>query len=190
MWVRLRSSEPGEATRSSTWKSSVSAHGISSSSPRIPSIVQGERPPLIAKEKEPWSATAASPAAAISSAARRAAARSSATTSRSIGMALVVPLFVAAELVAHRREHFVAEVAELTRGEALVQRRGEDRGRHPLLDRRDRGPATPPRVGGPTAVPRQLRAFGERLRGQVEQPGTNHRAAPPGLCDRRDVYVE
>ena len=59
MWVRLRSSLPGEAIRSSTWKSSVSAHGISSSSPRIASIAQGLRPPLIASEKVLRSATAA-----------------------------------------------------------------------------------------------------------------------------------
>jgi len=51
MWVRLRSSEPGEAIRSSTWKSSVSGQGIPSSSPRIASIAQGERPPLIASVK-------------------------------------------------------------------------------------------------------------------------------------------
>ena len=67
MWVRLRSSRPGS--------SSVSAHGISSSSPRIASIDhEVPRPPLIAKEKEPWSATAAAPNAAIFSAASRAAA--------------------------------------------------------------------------------------------------------------------
>src|ERR1700742_256009 len=190
MWVRLRSSEPGEAIRSSTWKSSVSAQGISSSSPRIASIAHGERPPLIAEENEPWSATARCPAAAISSAARLAAARSLSRTSRSIAIALVVPLFVATELVAHRRQDFVAEVAEVTRVEALVQRRGEDRGRHALLDRRDRGPAPLPRVGHAAAVLGQLRALGERRRGQVEQPGADHRAASPDLGDRRDVEVE
>ena len=41
MWVRLRSSLPGEATRSSTWNSAVSAQGISSRSLRIASIAQG-----------------------------------------------------------------------------------------------------------------------------------------------------
>ena len=56
MWVRLRSSLPGEAIRSSTWNSSVASHGISSSSPRIASIAQGERPPLIASANGPRSA--------------------------------------------------------------------------------------------------------------------------------------
>ncbi len=51
MWVRLRSGLPGEATRSSTWNSSVFPQGIPSSSPRIASIAQGERPPLIATVK-------------------------------------------------------------------------------------------------------------------------------------------
>src|ERR1700744_1790229 len=181
MWVRLRSSEPGEAIRSSTWKSSVSAHGISSRSPRIASIAQGERPPLIAKANDPWSATARCPAAAINSAARFAAARSLSRTSRSIAMALVVPLFVAAELVAHRRQDFVAEVAEVARVEALVQGGGEDRGRHAPLDARDRGPAPLPGVGAAAAVFGQLRALGERRGGQVQQPGADHRAAPPDL---------
>ena len=81
MWVRLRSWLPGEATRSSTWKSDVSAHGISSWSLRIASIPQGVRPPLTASEKEPRSATASRAAAAIRSAARGAASRSLATTS-------------------------------------------------------------------------------------------------------------
>ena len=58
MWVRLRSSLPGEAIRSSTWNSSVSSQGISSCSPRIASIAQGVRPPLIASAKVPRSATA------------------------------------------------------------------------------------------------------------------------------------
>ena len=41
MWVRLRSSLPGEATRSSTWNSEVCAQGISSRSLRIASIPTG-----------------------------------------------------------------------------------------------------------------------------------------------------
>ena len=70
---------------------------------------------------------------------RCAAALSSATTSSvaASGCLLVVP----AELLAHRREHLVAEVVEAARGEALVERRGQDRRRHALVDRRDRGPA-------------------------------------------------
>src|SRR4051812_20352325 len=139
MWVRLRSSLPGEAIRSSTWKSSVSAQGIASNSPRIASIAQGLRPPLIASEKVLRSATAAAPIPAITSAARRAADFSSPATSRSMATAgrLGRLLVVAAELLAHRREHLAGEVIETARGKTLVERRGEDRCRHALVDRRD-----------------------------------------------------
>src|SRR5918994_4168494 len=148
MWVRLRSGSPGAATRSSTWKSSVRSQGISSRSPRIASIAQGERPPLIAKAKPPRSAAASAPAAAISSAARREAAFSSPATSSSIAIGASARLLVvAAELLAHRREHLGAEVAEAARVEALVQGGGENRRRHALVDRRDRGPATLAGVG-------------------------------------------
>ena len=51
-WVRLRSSLPGEAIRSSTWKSEVCSQGIPSMSLRIASIAQGVRPPLIASAKD------------------------------------------------------------------------------------------------------------------------------------------
>src|SRR3954470_9166311 len=190
MWVRLRASSPGAATRSSTWKSSVRSQGISSSSPRIASITQGERPPLIAKAKRPRSAAASAPAAAISSAARREAAFSSPATSSSIAISASARLLVvAAELLAHRREDFVAEVAEAARVEALVQGGGQDRRRHPLVDRRDRRPAALAGVGDAAAELVQVAGFLQRRRGQVEQPGADHAAAAPDLGDLRQVEV-
>src|SRR6478735_10620241 len=44
-------------------------------------------------------------------------------------------LRVAAELAAHRGEHLVGELAEPPGLEPLIQRGGDDRGGHPLLDR-------------------------------------------------------
>src|SRR5215218_2182445 len=189
MWVRLRSGLPGEATRSSTWKSSVLAQGISSSSPRIASIAQGERPPLIATAKWSRSPSASPPAAAISSAARREAAFSSPATSSAIGTGSARLLVVAAELLAHRREDFVAEVAEPARVEALVQGGGEDRRRHPLVDRRDRRPATLAGVGDAAGELLEVARFLQRRRGQVEQPGADYAAAAPDLGDLRQVEV-
>src|SRR3954451_25273051 len=192
MWVRLRSSLPGAAIRSSTWNSSVRSQGISSSSPRIASIAHGERPPLIATAKAPRSAAAAAPAAAISSAARRAAARSSARTSSSVATriaSLARLLVVAAELLAHRREDLVAEVAEPARGEALVEGGGEDRRRDALVDRRDRGPAALAGVGDAAAEVGEVGRFPQRRRGQVEQPGADDAAAPPDLRHLRQVEV-
>src|SRR4029077_1889527 len=107
-------------------------------------IRHGVLPPLRPRAKLPRFSTAALPAAAIISAPRAEAASPSAKTS-SFGATAAASarlLVVAAELLAHRREHLVAEVAEPARVEALLQRRGQDRRRHPLVDRRDRGPAT------------------------------------------------
>ena len=56
-WVRLRSSEPGGATRSSTWKISVFVQSISRSS-SWENIGHGSLPPLTASAKVPRSATA------------------------------------------------------------------------------------------------------------------------------------
>src|SRR5215218_2173510 len=188
MWVRLRAGSPGAATRSSTWNSSVFSHGISSSSPRIASIAQGERPPLIASANVARSTTAWSPAAAISSAARREAAFSSPATSSSIGTSARL-LVVAAELLAHRREDLVAEVAEPARVEALVQGGGEDRRRHSLVDRRDRRPAALAGVGDAATELLEAGGFLQRRRGQVEQPGADHAAAAPDLGDLGQVEV-
>ncbi len=150
MWVRLRSSLPGAAIRSSTWKSSVCRpRHLPLLSPRIASIAQGERPPLIASEKEPRSAPRP-PLRRRRSAARHAARRPAdrrepralcplaSTGRRGTHRCLLV---VTAELLAHRGEHLVGEVVVSARGETLIQRRGQHRRRHPLIDRRDRGPA-------------------------------------------------
>ena len=69
-WVRLRSSEPAGATRSSTWKISVFVQSISRSS-SWENIGHGSRPPLTASAQAPRSATAARACSAISSAPRR-----------------------------------------------------------------------------------------------------------------------
>ena len=194
MWVRLRSWLPGEAIRSSTWKSSRRSQGISSVSPRIASIAQGERPPLIASAKAPRSATAARAGVGDQlGGPRRGFVGVLADVDRErdwlIRRAHCRLLVVAAELLAHRREHLVAEVVEPARGEALVQRGGEDRRRHALVDRRDRGPAALAGVGDAAGEVGEVGRFLHRRRGQVEQPGADHAAAPPDLGDLGQVEV-
>ena len=189
MWVRLRSSLPGEAIRSSTWKSSVSAQGISSRSPRIASIAQGVRPPLIASAKAPRSSTAACAGGGdqLGGAPRR---RPFVGDDLELVATLTTRLLVvAAELLAHRREDLVAEVVEPARGEALVERRGQDRRRHALVDRRDRGPAALAGVRDPAGEVGEVGRFLHRRRGQVEQPGADHAAAAPDLGDLGQVEV-
>ena len=191
MWVRLRSSLPGEATRSSTWKSSVCAQGISSSSPRIASIAQGVRPPLIASEKLPRSATALCPAAGDQ-----------------LGAAPAPPAFVVGDDLeldrprlssASRRGRRTACASP--RAPCRRSRRGRARrsarssavvstgAGHALVDRRDRGPAALAGVGDAAGEVREVGRFLQRRRGQVEQPGADHAAAPPDLGDLGDVEV-
>ena len=73
-------------------------------------------------------------------------------------------LVVSAEALAHRRLHTIGEVVRVAGCEPPVERCGEDRDRHPLLDCRDRGPAAlpqseirrrTPRALGTAAVPRR-----------------------------------
>src|SRR5579884_921687 len=74
-------------------------------------------------------------------------ARAGCAVSVTVGRSLFgTPLQVAAERLAHRREHPVAPVGLAARGEAVEQRGGEHRNRHALLDRRLHRPA--PLAGG------------------------------------------
>src|ERR1700742_4869829 len=88
-------------------------------------------------------------------------------------------LDVAAELVAHRGEHLVAEGVLLARAEAVEERRGENVDGHGFLDG---GLHRPPPLAGifhGTGELFQIGAFGERARRQVEQPRGDDAAAPP-----------
>src|ERR1700693_2676911 len=56
-------------------------------------------------------------------------------------------LDVAAELIAHGREHFCGEVVLASRGEALIKRRGEHGGGSRRFDGREDGPSPLARIG-------------------------------------------
>src|ERR1700691_334929 len=90
-------------------------------------------------------------------------------------------LHVAAELRAHGRQDLPGERAVVPALEPLVQRGGDDRGRHALVHR---GQHRPPALAGvrhPAAEVVQVRRLGERGGGQVDKPGADHRATPPHL---------
>src|SRR5262252_2937868 len=96
-----------------------------------------------------------------------------------------------AESVAHRRQELIGKVRLASRAEALVQRGGEHRRRHGLVDRRLDGPAA---FAGIRYAPGELRERGildERGRREIEQPRRNHAAATPyfGYVGKIDVVL-
>src|SRR2546425_8771361 len=106
------------------------------------------------------------------------------------GLRLLRRLFeVTAELIAHGREQLVGEVRFAARGEALVQRGGEDGGRHRLVDGR---PDRPPPLAGIGHAPLETlerRILDERGSREVEQPGGDDAPASPHLGDVGQVEV-
>ena len=106
-WVRLRSGSPSGATRSSTWKTSMLSQAIvrrraaRQHRPRRAAAAERER------ERSRGRRSPSAAAAAISSAPRRAhgVGVGAATSTFNAGLRLL--LVVAAELLAHRRQHLV-----------------------------------------------------------------------------------
>ncbi len=90
-------------------------------------------------------------------------------------------LVVAAELLAHGRQHPVAEVARPLAGEAREQGGRQHTGRHPFVDRRPGRPSALPRVRDPARERGQLGVAQQGVGGQVEQPRAHHAAPPPQL---------
>src|SRR2546427_8280033 len=98
-------------------------------------------------------------------------------------------LDVAAELVAHRREHLLGKGVRLARAEARIEGGGEDVAGDGLLDRRHDRPPPLAGVRHDASVVRERRVLGQRLRREVEEPGADDGAAAPQLRDVRDVEV-
>src|SRR6266540_4613187 len=98
-------------------------------------------------------------------------------------------LGVAAELLAHGREH-LAGVIGLTPGvEALVERRRQYRSGDADIDGGENGPSPLARIRD---TPGELVESGrlcECAGGEVEQPRGDDAAAPPDLSDLSDVEV-
>ena len=99
-------------------------------------------------------------------------------------------LDMAAEAEAHRGQQLLAERVVLARAEAGEQRGGQHVGRHRFLDRRLDGPAALAGIRDMAGEIREVGLLGQRDRGEVEQPGGHHAAAPPDLGDVGEVEVE
>src|SRR3954451_2339842 len=128
----------------------VSRSQRTSRSPRWANIAHGVRPPLTARLKRPSPAVAAAARSAISPAPRRATAVASSYSSTSMA-GLDRLLGVAAELLAHRRQHLVAEHRAALGLEARRQRRQQHRSGDALVDGGQRRPPALARVGHPAA---------------------------------------
>src|SRR5262252_4094611 len=98
-------------------------------------IAHGVCPPLTAKWKLPSAATAARARSATNAAPAAATAAGSGSVSSSYCMpCLLLPLGVAAELAAQRREDLGGAHAQAPRLESLVERVCVGRGGNPLVD--------------------------------------------------------
>ena len=98
-------------------------------------------------------------------------------------------LQMAAEGLPHRREDAVAELGLAARGEAVEERGREDRDGHTLVDRRSNRPAALPGIAHAAGIRVEHGRLVQRLRGQVEQPGRDHRAAAPELRHGREIEL-
>src|SRR5262245_40582385 len=96
---------------------------------------------------------------------------------------LLALLGVAAELATHRGQDLVGELAEAARLEALVECRGDDRRGYALVHRCEHGPAAFAGVGHATGEVVEIRRPGQGVGDQVDQPGSDDRAAAPDLGD-------
>ncbi len=75
----------------------------------------------------------------------------------------------------------VGELAEPAGFEPLIQGGGDDGGGHTFLDGGQHRPAALTGIGHPTAKFVQLGRAGQCVGNQVDQPGSDHRAAAPDL---------
>src|SRR5215475_2412668 len=109
-------------------------------------------------------------------------------------ISLIVPssrdlLEMSAESESHRREELVLIICVTARGEAFIERRGENRGRHCLVDC---GLDGPPAFAGVRHAAGEFFEFGifdQRRRRQIEQPRSDDAAPSPHLGDLAQVQV-
>ena len=103
---------------------------------------------------------------------------------------MLLRFLVAAETGAHRGENFLGKGMLLARSEARVQGRGQHLGRHRLVDRGIHGPAAFAGILDKAGILIERCVLGQRRRGEIEQPGRDHAAAPPDLGDVGDIECE
>jgi hypothetical protein len=94
---------------------------------------------------------------------------------------------VPAELVAQCGDHLHGRGVVLPRGEPGEQRRRDDRQRDGVVDRRLDGPPALAGVLGEAAQAGQVVVRVERVDHEVEQPGADDGALPPGAHHGGDV---
>ena len=98
-------------------------------------------------------------------------------------------LFVSAELISQRGEQLVGEVLIAARGEALRQRGAQDRRRYALVDGCLEGPASLTRIRDVAREPAEVGALLQGGGREVEEPGADDAAVPPGFDDIGKVQV-
>ena len=89
----------------------------------------------------------------------------------------------------HRRQHLVLEDVLIARSESLEQCGGEHVRGHALVIRGLQRPASFARVRDAAAEFLERRVSGQRGRGQVEQPRTDHAAVPPDFGDLVEIEI-
>src|SRR5215468_3568242 len=109
-------------------------------------------------------------------------------------ISLIVPslrnLFeMATESESHRREELVLIIGVTARGEAFIERSGENRSWDGLVDGSLDGPSAFTGVGHTAGELFEFRIFDQSRRRQIEQPRGDNAASPPYLGDIAQVQV-
>src|SRR5579862_5387455 len=99
-------------------------------------------------------------------------------------------LDVPPESLAHGGEDFLRKSVLGARAKARIERSGENIRRHRFLDRGLNGPAALAGILDEARIGGEGRILRKRGRGEIEQPGGDHAAAPPHLRYVRNVEVE
>src|SRR5205823_3396246 len=98
-------------------------------------------------------------------------------------------LDVSTELAPHGRKQLVLEIGLAARAEPLVERRGEDRNGHRLVDGGLDRPPPLARVGNAPFESGKRGILEQRGSGEVEEPRRDHAAPTPHLRDVGQVEV-
>src|SRR3954451_13399748 len=103
---------------------------------------------------------------------------------------MLLRLLVAAKAGAHCREDFFGKGVLFSRPEARVERGGKNLSRYRLIDRRGGGPAALAGILDKAGVIVERLVLRNRRRGEVQQPGRDHPAAPPYFRNVGDIQIE
>src|ERR1043165_2238588 len=96
---------------------------------------------------------------------------------------------MATEFEAHRRQKLIGKRGLSAGTEPFEQRRAQDVSRYAFVNGRRERPTAFAGVGHAARKLRERRVGCERVRGKVEQPGSDYAAAAPDLRDIREIEV-